>query len=758
MTGGTNSGVMKLVGEARAKYNPEAPLIGICPLGAVEPGSRLRDAKKEDMVRGSFPYRNDSDQDTLSPLDPNHSHFIFVDNQMNGQKAFGCERGLRTHLESCVASSLDGGYPLYELHGFAERELLKYNGQQVVDAHILGASSALQAIKLLDKGVGVNGKRILHFPNNLPKWDLATGGDWFMSPLPICTPVSLTADLHRSGTSKESDGDAPYWCKIEPEDELTVCSALQAIWLHAGNGTFKERLAGWTDTLNGQRISPSQVAKNINEKIKFEKAHQELKIGGKTYAFGLTWRQVQRPRPTDGEEIASRELQQALMRKAESMQEGTCIITFTQKEWDALKVPSLRMNHFVASAGRYFQPARTYTHGDFNRAGRVQHEDSNTSTWRRRHLGRGDGFSSTFMVKASREKIKVHSLNHHNDVPIKELIDVYCLTKALSGRHFWEQVHEGQARVLLEVEKKLAEYFAGEDQKPKDFEKLKTIITKQLRQSFNLEPREASRLFNERVAQWRQGERDVIVTINEMSGPESSLPKKISFSCKLKNLKRMSADRVHDQLVKELRAHANGLGPDDQEPQEDSTDARRKIPLVSICLQGGPGSIDMALRVTQAGTPSLFVRGSGKAADLVSDAVLLRFTSVHPAFVMHRSALQQALWDFLVICGVRSDPNDEETRVYSWELAIDRIEQELIFLDRAGSLQGYADKVLEHSAILRDKAKALVTDKNPIGYEIQKKFEDDKDPTKKCLCILQQALQTGESELVVLCDTVLVIM
>jgi hypothetical protein len=79
-------------------------------------------------------------------------------------------------------------------------------------------------------------------------------------------------------------------------------------------------------------------------------------------------------------------------------------------------------------------------------------------------------------------------------------------------------------------------------------------------------------------------------------------------------------------------------------------------------------------------------------------------------------------------------------------------------LDRAGSLQGYADKVLEHSAILRDKAKALVTDKNPIGYEIQKKFEDDKDPTKKCLCILQQALQTGESELVVLCDTVLVIM
>jgi hypothetical protein len=58
--------------------------------------------------------------------------------------------------------------------------------------------------------------------------------------------------------------------------------------------------------------------------------------------------------------------------------------------------------------------------------------------------------------------------------------------------------------------------------------------------------------------------------------------------------------------------------------------------------------------------------------------------------------------------------------------------------------------VLEHSAILRDKAKALVAGRNPIGYEIQTKFSDGKDPTTTCLRILQQALQIGESELVVL--------
>jgi hypothetical protein len=42
ITGGTKSGVMKYVGEARDKYNPHAPLIGIAPLGALKGFSKLR--------------------------------------------------------------------------------------------------------------------------------------------------------------------------------------------------------------------------------------------------------------------------------------------------------------------------------------------------------------------------------------------------------------------------------------------------------------------------------------------------------------------------------------------------------------------------------------------------------------------------------------------------------------------------------------------------------------------------------------------
>jgi hypothetical protein len=42
ITGGTDSGIMKHVGEARAKYNPTAPLIGIAPMGPINATPSLR--------------------------------------------------------------------------------------------------------------------------------------------------------------------------------------------------------------------------------------------------------------------------------------------------------------------------------------------------------------------------------------------------------------------------------------------------------------------------------------------------------------------------------------------------------------------------------------------------------------------------------------------------------------------------------------------------------------------------------------------
>ena len=99
ITGGTNAGIMKFVGEAHARYNPEAPLLGISSLGAVAGGPPLR---KKAMCVSAGTDDGDHDDDALkyddlvnsapreqgdALLDPNHSHFLLVDNKQNGVEA-----------------------------------------------------------------------------------------------------------------------------------------------------------------------------------------------------------------------------------------------------------------------------------------------------------------------------------------------------------------------------------------------------------------------------------------------------------------------------------------------------------------------------------------------------------------------------------------------------------------------------------------------------------------------------------------------
>jgi hypothetical protein len=47
ITGGSNAGIMKYVGEARAKYNPAAPLIGVCALAEMAGLKKLRKICRE---------------------------------------------------------------------------------------------------------------------------------------------------------------------------------------------------------------------------------------------------------------------------------------------------------------------------------------------------------------------------------------------------------------------------------------------------------------------------------------------------------------------------------------------------------------------------------------------------------------------------------------------------------------------------------------------------------------------------------------
>lgn len=62
--GGTQAGVMELMGKGVAEQQHKAPLLGVSPLGAVTyPGKASRNDAGEELV----------------PLDPNHSHFVLVE-------------------------------------------------------------------------------------------------------------------------------------------------------------------------------------------------------------------------------------------------------------------------------------------------------------------------------------------------------------------------------------------------------------------------------------------------------------------------------------------------------------------------------------------------------------------------------------------------------------------------------------------------------------------------------------------------------
>ncbi|XP_036366346.1 transient receptor potential cation channel subfamily M member-like 2 isoform X3 [Octopus sinensis] len=102
---GLHAGVMKHVGEAIRDYGfvlsgkDKVVAIGIAPWGCVQ--------KKEllENTNGSWPAEyhviNDHSK-RVSPLDPNHSHFILVDN--GTQHTFGTEIEFRTQLEKTIAS------------------------------------------------------------------------------------------------------------------------------------------------------------------------------------------------------------------------------------------------------------------------------------------------------------------------------------------------------------------------------------------------------------------------------------------------------------------------------------------------------------------------------------------------------------------------------------------------------------------------------------------------------------------------------
>mmetsp|Transcript_302 Transcript_302/g.686 ORF Transcript_302/g.686 Transcript_302/m.686 type:complete len:1370 (-) Transcript_302:267-4376(-) len=100
-TGGTDSGVMKLVGEAMHKYGLDVPVVGVAPWGAIQGRHMLENCKGE-TINYRDATRDSAKSGEGAKLNPYHTHQILVDTARVYTKStpvFGQEQALRARLE-----------------------------------------------------------------------------------------------------------------------------------------------------------------------------------------------------------------------------------------------------------------------------------------------------------------------------------------------------------------------------------------------------------------------------------------------------------------------------------------------------------------------------------------------------------------------------------------------------------------------------------------------------------------------------------
>jgi hypothetical protein len=261
----------------------------------------------------------------------------------------------------------------------------------------------------------------------------------------------------------------------------------------------------------------------------------------------------------------------------------------------------------------------------------------------------------------------------------------------------------------------------------------------------------------------RLKKRNVVVRVegreSKVEGRENVGDKKILYvRCKLENLSRLSALQIQQELSKKLhcctwntsskgaKSKGNGDGDEDDENDDLKVEQDTKnfesssVPLVSVCVQGGKGTVDTVRAAVENGTPVLVLRGSGKAADLISDAVMLQYAPSHTAHTKHRNPEQRKFWSLLQLCGINQDSIDD-TDLYDWNIAIRRLSESIEYLKQLGDFhiedESQIDGILGQFMLIWDSARALVKDVYQVAPE---KTED-----KQCLNLIIDALKCAKS-------------
>jgi hypothetical protein len=96
----------------------------------------------------------------------------------------------------------------------------------------------------------------------------------------------------------------------------------------------------------------------------------------------------------------------------------------------------------------------------------------------------------------------------------------------------------------------------------------------------------------------------------------------------------------------------------------------QEVPMVCVCVEGGPGTINTVVSAAKNSTACLLVKGSGRAACLLSDAVLLKDLKTSPKVL---DSQQEAFTAFLVKdLGMRMDKTQGS---FDYHLLLSRLDR-----------------------------------------------------------------------------------
>jgi len=114
ITGGTNSGVMDLVGRAMHRHDARrtVPCIGVTPFGALKDAWRSTLDPPESSADAGVveaPSSSSLDSDHLPGLQEHHTHVVLVDAGSRREEAFGTEVDMREALERYVSTAVMRG-------------------------------------------------------------------------------------------------------------------------------------------------------------------------------------------------------------------------------------------------------------------------------------------------------------------------------------------------------------------------------------------------------------------------------------------------------------------------------------------------------------------------------------------------------------------------------------------------------------------------------------------------------------------------